>query len=234
MEPCAVIYSDVSRLNWDNVKFASDLSSFEITFERRKNSQFRQASKVTVAAAKDQICPLKLLLKLKESNVDASPESPIFCGFDGRLVAKNPQKTVPYDVPIKYDQYVRYLSLWFGEVLGISTQEFKSQYGSQSGRSGRASAASNAGIPHELWGQHGDLASFQSPKRYMKKDVKAILSVSLATMELFGNSNKYIELDLLLDVRDDSGDSDSTIFDDSILVMDGIPQDAFRWHGDTS
>ncbi len=77
-----------------------------------------------------------------------------FCGFNGRLVAKSPQKTTPSAVPIKYDQYVRYFSLWFGEVLGISTQEFKAQYGSQSGRSGGASAASNADIPIELWGQH--------------------------------------------------------------------------------
>ena len=62
----------------------------------------------------------------------------------------------PPTLPIKYDHYVRYLSLWFRKVLGISTQEFKAQYGSQSGRSGGASATSNAGIPIELWGQHGD------------------------------------------------------------------------------
>jgi hypothetical protein len=76
------------------------------------------------------------------------------------------------------------LSLWFGEVLGISAQEFNSQYGSQSGRSGAASAASNANIYLELWGQHGDWASFKSQKRYMKKDVKALLPVSLAAINV--------------------------------------------------
>ena len=118
-------YNDVSRLKWGNIKFEKDLSSFEITFEIRKNSQFRQGNKVLVAATKDVICPLKLLLKLKDMDPKSGCDSsPIFCGFNGRLVAKNPQKTIPFDVPIKYTQYVRYLSLWFGEVLGISTQEF--------------------------------------------------------------------------------------------------------------
>jgi hypothetical protein len=124
-------YIDVSQLKWGNVHFESDLSSFVITFERRKNSQFRQGKKDTVATTNDIIYPLKLLLKLKHSNVNATSTNPIFCGFNGRLVAKSPQKTTPSTLPIKYDQYARYLSLWFGEVLGISTQEFKAQYGSQ-------------------------------------------------------------------------------------------------------
>ncbi len=58
-------YSDVSRHKWGNIKFENDLSSFEITFEIRKNSQFRQGNKVLVAAIKNVVCPLKLLLKLK-------------------------------------------------------------------------------------------------------------------------------------------------------------------------
>ena len=31
-------YSDVSRLKWKNIKFEANLSSFEITFEIRKNA----------------------------------------------------------------------------------------------------------------------------------------------------------------------------------------------------
>ncbi len=34
-------YSDVSRLKWKNIKFESDSSSFEITFDIRMNAQFR-------------------------------------------------------------------------------------------------------------------------------------------------------------------------------------------------
>jgi hypothetical protein len=86
-------YNDVSRLKWGNIKFESDLSSSEITFEIRKNSQFRQGNMVLVLATKDDICPLKLLLKLKDMDPNSVYDSsPIFCGFHGRLVAKNPQK----------------------------------------------------------------------------------------------------------------------------------------------
>ena len=67
----------------------------------------------------------------------------------------------------------------------------------------------------------------------MKKDIKSILSVSLAAMEA-PPSNIDIPIDLTLDVRDDSGDSDSKKIDDSIPSMDGIPANAFCWHGDTS
>ena len=103
----------VSQLKWGHIRFESDLSSFEITFKIRKNSQFRQGNKVLVAAKRGTICPLKILLRLKQLDINNSESSPIFCGFNGRLIAKSPKKTTPYDVPIKYAQYIRYLSLWY-------------------------------------------------------------------------------------------------------------------------
>jgi hypothetical protein len=66
--------------------------------------------------------------------------------------------------------------------MGISPTEFLSRYGSQSGRSGGASATSNAGIPLELWGQHGDWKSAAAQRCYMQKDAMSILSVSRAAM----------------------------------------------------
>jgi hypothetical protein len=66
---------------------------------------------------------------------------------------------------------MRNISL-LGGVLGLlAHEEFKNQYGSQSGRIGLfgfVSMASNAGIPVKLRGQHGDWASFKSHKRYME------------------------------------------------------------------
>ena len=88
----------------------------------------------------------------------------IFRGFNGHLVAKNPGKITPMRMAIKYAQYMRYLSLWFGGILRLTPEEFKDQYGFQSCRIGAASAASNVGISVELWGQHGDWDSFKSQK----------------------------------------------------------------------
>ncbi len=71
-------YSDVSRLNWGNVEFAPDLRFLVITFEIRKNSQFRQGNKVTVVATNDIIYHLQLLLKLNNGDVNHLPSSPIY------------------------------------------------------------------------------------------------------------------------------------------------------------
>ena len=58
-------YSDVSRLKWSNTLFQSDSSSFEITFEIRKNEQFQQGNKVIVSATNEEVFPIKLLRSLQ-------------------------------------------------------------------------------------------------------------------------------------------------------------------------
>ena len=106
----------------------------------------------------------------------------VFRSFNGRCVIKSPESTIPGATFISYAQFSKYLALWFGATLGLSPKEFSTVYGSQSGRSGAASAAANAGVPMELWGQHGDWKSVKSQKNYMKRDPEAILSVSRAAM----------------------------------------------------
>ncbi len=61
---------------------------------------------------------------------------------------------------------------------------FRKQFATQSGRSGSASAASNAGVRAELWGQHGSEISWAAQKAFMKSDKASLLSVSAAAMIL--------------------------------------------------
>jgi len=145
----------MSRLKWKNIKFESDSNFFEITFEIRKNAQFRQGNKLIVSATNDVVCLLHVLRAL-QSVSNSEGDGFIFRYFNGRLVAKKPGKTTPIVIAIKHVRYMRDLSLLFGGILGLTPEEFKGQYGSQSSRIGSASAASNAGIPVELWNQHGD------------------------------------------------------------------------------
>ena len=63
----------------------------------------------------------------------------------------------------------------------------------------------------------------------MKKDVKALLSVSLAAMNVSSSTSLIVDKDIILYAREDSDDSQSTHFDDSIPSMDGIPDTAFHW-----
>ncbi len=79
---------------------------------------------------------------------------------------------------------LRFMGLWSSGVLGTSVALFKKQWATQSGWSGIASAASNAGIPVELWGQHGVWHSLEAHKVFMKSDKESLLSVSRAAMRL--------------------------------------------------
>jgi hypothetical protein len=125
-------------------------------------------------------------------------------------------------------QYMCYLSLWFGGILGLSPEEFKGQYGPQSGHIGSTSAASNVGIPVELWGQHGDWDSFKNQKRYMKRDVESLISVSKAAMRIPTTLNQPLEL--AFDIRDDEITSTTfDVLDDSIPIVEGVPTNTFRW-----
>jgi len=53
---------DASDLMWRNIRFEADGSAFEISFNKRKNSQFRQGNKVLAAAFPfARMCPVRLL-----------------------------------------------------------------------------------------------------------------------------------------------------------------------------
>jgi hypothetical protein len=57
---------DASGLRWRNIRFDADGSAFEITFDKRKNSQIRKGSKVLVATfPSTPIYPVRLLQRLR-------------------------------------------------------------------------------------------------------------------------------------------------------------------------
>ena len=116
-----------------------------------------------VLATNEEVYPLKLL-RAGQSASNLEGDDVLLGCFNGRLVAKNLGKTTPKIIAIKYAQYMRYLSLWLRGILGLTPEEFKCHYGSQSSRIGSASTVSNAAIPVELWGKHPDWASFKSQK----------------------------------------------------------------------
>ena len=70
------------------------------------------------------------------------------------------------------------MSLWFSGVMGVSVAAFRKQIATQSGRSGGASAASNGGVPAELWGQHGDKETLDAQKRYEERQDMVVVDVA--------------------------------------------------------
>ena len=118
---------------------------------------------------------------------------------------------------------MRYLSLWFGSLLGLSPDEFLRQFGTHSGRIGGASAAANAGVAIERRGQHGSWRSASSQRAYMQLSEENILSVSRVIM---ADPSTH-------DVREHGqGDDDSpngTDNGESHLEVEGAPTGIFRW-----
>ena len=148
----------------------------------------------------------------------------VFRGFTGRLVAKSPEKTAPGPERISYDQYLRFLGLWFSDVLGISLEAFRKQFATQSGRSGGASAAANAGVPAELWGHHGDRKSFESQRRYMKIDPTRLLSVSRAATGLLKGLAPGER------IGDESAGVPPEVAEEGLPpAVAGVPDEAFTW-----
>ena len=106
----------------------------------------------------------------------------MFRGINCRLVAKNLRATAPGPKKIAFDHFLRFLSLLFSGVMGVLVAAFNKQLATQPVRSGGASASSNAGVPAELWVQHGDWRIWEARKRYMESDTTRLLSVSRAAM----------------------------------------------------
>ncbi len=81
-------YDDANRLRRHTVHFEPNGNIFHLAFEKRKNAQFRQEYRVTVAAATlVPVCPLKLL-EMMRRHTGESEDAFVFRGFNGRLVKK--------------------------------------------------------------------------------------------------------------------------------------------------
>jgi hypothetical protein len=100
--------------------------------------------------------------------------------------------------------------------LGLSAKDFLLQFGTQSGRSGGASAAANAGIPMERWGQHGSKHSVSAQRAYMQLSEENILQVSRTIMESRPHDAVQAESE--------------TVIDDESMEVQGVPEGVFRWH----
>ena len=50
-------------------------------------------------------------------------------------------------------------------------------------------------------------------------------------MDAFSSKINEVDKDVMVDARDDKDDSQSNLIDDTIPLMDGIPIQAFHWHG---
>eukprot|EP00873_Tetraselmis_striata_P022792 jgi/Tetstr1/443056/TSEL_031114.t1 len=180
-------YSDLRVLRWEDVSFLP--TYLEFRFVKRKNDQHRLCCKVRVAKMHGAVvCVYGLLRRYQAVMIRwATPTLPVFPGFSGTVLRhKGELGMVPSSSPIEYPTFRRYLARWLGPLLTPAMIEsaFLSRFGTQSSRSGGASAAANADIPFATWGQHGGWKSTSAQLRYMGLDEEHVLSVSRAILSL--------------------------------------------------
>ncbi len=117
-------YDDASGLLWRDVRFEEDGSGFELSFDKRKNAQYRQGNKVSADSSPlSAVCPVRMLREL-QIYTGGSEDLYILRGFNGRLVAKSPRTTAPGPKKITYDKILRFMSLWFSGVMSVSVATF--------------------------------------------------------------------------------------------------------------
>eukprot|EP00873_Tetraselmis_striata_P028154 jgi/Tetstr1/448418/TSEL_035688.t1 len=178
---------DLRVLRWEDVSFLP--TYLEFRFVKRKNDQHRLCGKVRVAKMHGAVvCVYGLLRRYQAVMIRwATPTLPVFPGFSGTVLRhKGELGMVPSSSPIEYPTFRRYLARWLGPLLtpAMTESAFLSRFGTQSSRSGGASAAANADIPFATWGQHGGWKSTSAQLRYMGLDEEHVLSVSRAILSL--------------------------------------------------
>eukprot|EP00873_Tetraselmis_striata_P007270 jgi/Tetstr1/427534/TSEL_017660.t1 len=180
-------YNDLRVLRWEDVSFLP--TYLEFRFVKRKNDQHRLSGKVRVAKMHGAVvCVYGLLRRYQAVMIRwATSTMPVFPGFSGAALRhKGELGIVPFSSPIEYPTFRRYLARWLGPLLTPAMTEsvFLTRFGTQSSRSGGASAAANADIPFATWGQHGGWKSTSAQLRYMGLDEEHVLSVSRAILSL--------------------------------------------------
>lgn len=169
-------YNDAALLRWDHAVFSD--THLELTFTQRKNNQYKLKQRVRIARTPSApVCVPSLLLAWR-SRTMSSPSGPIFRGFDGRAANRDPAATPLLPNVLPYEQYARYLRRLLVPILGLPEDEIQRRFGTHSCRSGGASAAANAGIPFEVWGQHGAWRSRSAQLVYMGLDLDRCLSTT--------------------------------------------------------
>eukprot|EP00873_Tetraselmis_striata_P038334 jgi/Tetstr1/458598/TSEL_045001.t1 len=188
-------YSDLQVLRWEDVSFLS--TYLEFRFVKRKNDQHRLCGKLRVAKMPGAVvCVYGLMRRYQAVMIRlGTPTLLVFPGFSGTILRhKGELGIVPSSSPIEYPAFRRYLVRWLGPLLTLAMPEaaFLARYGTQSSRSGGASAAANADIPlFATWGQHSGWKSTSTQLRYKGLDEIHILSVLRAVMTLAEEDELY-------------------------------------------
>ena len=171
----------LQSLRWDQIDLSDDEDQMVVSFERRKNDQFREGSQVVVPNRDDALDLVTLMASWRQRSPAGKGDDFVFLNFPFTANSRNLDAPVHTRQAITYGQYRKALSIWMPAHVGVqNASEFLKLYGTKSGRAGGATAACNAGVPDALW-QHGGWRS-DVKWRYVQHDRKSRQAVGQAIL----------------------------------------------------
>lgn len=175
-------YSDVVSVYADEVKVFD--THAEIFLEKRKADQLRLGSIIVVARAADvRACPVRMLVWAISVTGSMGRHVPVFRRVDGRVVQWHPERareTYHRSEAMPYDQCSRYVLRFLAQHAKRSEADFRKEFGTQSLRSGGATAVAAAGVDSRMFQRHGGWRSTGCMNLYIKDSLEARLAVTRA------------------------------------------------------
>ncbi|KAK3252390.1 hypothetical protein CYMTET_38307 [Cymbomonas tetramitiformis] len=149
----------------------------------RKTDKYRfgQVVEVVRAAPGQELCPVELLQQWVDIQISRGvlPHEPLFQQIDGRRFARRPEEDCLSGGPLDYQQLRRYLFRMLAEASGLDADELRQLYGTQSLRSGGATAVAEADqVSDHEFNQFGGWSSSAACATYKASSLDRRLAVT--------------------------------------------------------
>ena len=161
--------SELLELRRKDIQFYTDHMSIYIY--KSKTDQLREGKTLVISATGSDLCPVNLL-KLYFTRAEIKETSSEFI-FRPITSSKSNKKLVSVNKHISYSTYRESFKKSFSGIV-----EDINQYSTQSGRSGGATIAANAGVGERHFQRHGRWKTEKAKNMYVKDSVESRLMVS--------------------------------------------------------
>ena len=174
-------YDCAEKVRLRDIKFCdTHMTTF---LEKRKTDKYRYGQLVEVARAAEgqQLCPVEVCQQWVDTQIARGlhPDGPLFQQIDGRRFLRDPRSDCLTGGKLDYPQLRRYLFRMLGDGSGLDPESLRQLYGTQSLRSGGATAVAAAGQVTDFeFNQFGGWSSSAAAATYKATKLDRRLAVS--------------------------------------------------------
>lgn len=174
-------YDCAEKVRLRDMKFCeTHMTTF---LEKRKTDKYRYGQLVEVARAAEgqPLCPVEVCQRWVDTQIarGVQPDGPLFQQIDGRRFQRDPSADCLTGKRLDYPQLRRYLFRMLGEASGLDPDALRQLFGTQSLRSGGATAVAEADQVTDFeFNQYGGWSSSAAAATYKASSLNRRLAVS--------------------------------------------------------